>query len=295
MDVKQDTIGCAAGLCRALRQAGKQAWVLPNEDITPLFSPYLEGLLLPEGEQPEFVVSVDLSSRNLFSPGGRVWLDRGIDLAIDHHPSYEGFAKTCWVDPGRAACGELILDLVSELGPLTQEIAVPLYVAISTDTGCFVYGNTTPATHRAAAALMETGIDTAALNKRHFRTKSWKRVQIESTLMRELERHDGGKTALAVISLALMDQLSATSADLEDVASLVGQVEGVETSVTIREQQDGSCKLSVRTSGGLDANKVCGLLGGGGHAAASGCVITGSIETAKKSILEAIHTVQTGG
>ncbi len=287
-----DTTGCAAGLCLALRQLGKQAWVLPNEDITPIFAPYLEGLLLPAETEPAFVVSVDIAGRSLFTPAGQVWLERGIDLAIDHHPSYEGFAKESWVEPGRAACGELILELAQALGPMTPEIATPLYVAIATDTGCFAYSNTTPATHRAAALLMETGIDTATLNKRHFRTKSWKRIQLECSLLQELELHDGGRVALAAISLALMDRLSATSADLEDVASLVGQVEGVETAVTIKEQRDGSCKLSVRTSGGLNANKVCALLGGGGHAAASGCMITGSIETAKNTILEAIHTVQ---
>ena len=58
------------------------------------------------------------------------------------------------------------------------EMAVPLYVAVSTDTGCFVYGNTTADTHRTAAALMETGIPAAELNKRHFRTKTLKRLRI---------------------------------------------------------------------------------------------------------------------
>lgn len=290
-----DTIGCAAGLCLALRQIGKTAWVLPNSDITPLFSPYLEGLLLPEDGAPAFVVSVDVASQGLFPPESARWRERGVDLALDHHPSYEGFAKESCVDPERAACGELVLDLVKDLCPLTAEIACPLYVAVSTDTGCFVYSNTRPATHRAAAELMAAGIPFAALNKRHFRTKSWKRLRIESQLIQEMDLLDGGTVAIASLPLSLMDRLSAGEADVEDIASVAGQAEGVETAVTIRELRDGSCKVSVRTSGGLNANQVCGLLGGGGHAAAAGCTVSGPVEQAKQTVLAAIRQVQHHG
>ena len=138
-----DTIGCAAGLCAALRALGKTAWALPNSDVSSLFAPYLEPYLAPAEVQPAFVVTVDLAARSLFTQEGEAWLKRGIDLAIDHHPSYEGFGKESCVDPGRAACGELIYDIVREWGPVTAEIALPLYVAVSTDTGCFQYSNTT--------------------------------------------------------------------------------------------------------------------------------------------------------
>lgn len=290
-----DTIGCAVGLCAALRKLGKQAWVLPNRDATSLFTPYLEGYLAPEAVRPAFVVSVDIAGRSLFTPEGEVWLTRGIDLAFDHHPSYEGFAAACCVDPGRAACGELIYDVVRQLGPVTAEIAQPLYVAVSTDTGCFQYGNTTPATHRVAAALMEAGIDYASLNKRHFRTKSFRRLRIESMIVEGMERYDGGKTAVAAVTLAMMAALGAHEEDVEDIAAFVGQTEGVETSVTIRELAEGECKLSVRTSGGLNATRVCALLGGGGHAAAAGCTVKGSVADAREAILNAIRTVQRDG
>ena len=270
-----DTIGCAVGLCAALRKLGKQAWVLPNRDATSLFTPYLEGYLAPEAVRPAFVVSVDIAGRSLFTPEGEVWLTRGIDLAFDHHPSYEGFAAACCVDPGRAA--------------------QPLYVAVSTDTGCFQYGNTTPATHRVAAALMEAGIDYASLNKRHFRTKSFRRLRIESMIVEGMERYDGGKTAVAAVTLAMMAALGAHEEDVEDIAAFVGQTEGVETSVTIRELAEGECKLSVRTSGGLNATRVCALLGGGGHAAAAGCTVKGSVADAREAILNAIRTVQRDG
>ena len=98
-----DTVGCAAALCAALREQGKRAWVLPNEDVTSLFSPYLEGYLLEEGAEPRYVVSVDIAGRQLFTPAGEAWLARGIDLAIDHHPSQEFFAAQTCLDAGRAS------------------------------------------------------------------------------------------------------------------------------------------------------------------------------------------------
>ena len=287
-----DTIGCAAALCRGLRGLGKTAHICPGTGETHLFTPYLEGLLAPEDYQPDTVVSVDIAARGLFTKSGEPWLERGVDLAIDHHPSQEFFAKETCLDAGRAACGEIIYEILNELGQVNTETAVPLYVAVSTDTGCFQYGNTTADTHRVAAALMATGMDVFPLNKRHFRTKTWARLQVERLIVERMHRYEDGKIAVAPVSLSLMDEAGATEEDMEDIAAFLGQIEGVETSVTIRELEDGACKLSVRTSGGLNATKVCALLGGGGHAAAAGCTVGGTLEQAESAILDAIRQVE---
>ena len=287
-----DTIGCAAALCRGLRGLGKTAHICPGTGETHLFTPYLEGLLAPEGYEPDTVVSVDIAVRGLFTKSGEPWLERGVDLAIDHHPSQEFFARETCLDAGRAACGEIIYEILNELGQVNTETAVPLYVAVSTDTGCFQYGNTTADTHRVAAALMATGMDVFPLNKRHFRTKTWARLQVERLIVERMHRYEDGKIAVAPVSLSLMDEAGATEEDMEDIAAFLGQIEGVETSVTIRELEDGACKLSVRTSGGLNATRVCALLGGGGHAAAAGCTVGGTLEQAESAILDAIRQVE---
>ena len=289
-----DTIGCAVGLRAALRDLGKTAWVLENRDATSLFAPYLEGCIAPQDFTPDFVVSVDIAGVILFTENAQVFLDRGIDLSIDHHPSNEGFARANCLDSGRAACGELVYDIVSQWGPVSKEAALPLYAAVSTDTGCFVYANTTPGTHRVAAALMDTGIEYRWVNKRHFRTKSFKRLKLESMLCESMELFDGGETAIGAVSLEMMAAVDAKEEDVEDIAAFVGQVEGVDNAVTIRELADGECKLSLRTARGLNASAVCALLGGGGHAAASGCTVYGSVEEAKRAILDAIHQVRHG-
>ena len=285
-----DTIGCAAGLCRTLRELGKTAYVLPNEDVIPLLESYLDGLTAPDGFAPDTVVSTDVATENLLPDSAAGYKGR-IDLAIDHHPSHEFFAKETCLEADKAACGEIIWRISSELGVLNPDIAVPLYVAVSTDCGCFVYANTTPHTHRAAAALMEQGIPYQALNKKHFRTKSIRRLKLESLILQNMHLYHNGTVAVAPISLDMMAQAGATSDDTDDLAAFLGQMEGVLHTATIREHKGGECRISVRTDANkLNATRVCARLGGGGHKAASGCTVKGTVAEAEAAILAAIDS-----
>ena len=290
-----DTIGCAAALCRALRARGKTAHILPNPNATALFTPYLEGLLAPKGWQPDTVAAVDMAARSMFPDNALAYLPR-VDLTIDHHPSQEFYAGHTCLDADRAACGELMYDILRQWGPITPEVALPLYVAVSTDCGCFVYSNTTPATHRVAAALMETGIDVYPINRRHFRTKSLKRLQLESLLTAGMQVYDGGSLAIVTLTLDMMARLNAAEEDIDDISAFIGQVEGVRTGVTVRQLTPEQCKLSLRTDpGDLNASRVCALLGGGGHAAAAGATVDGSPEQACAAVLAAIRQIQREG
>lgn len=287
-----DTIGCAAGLCRALRQIGKTAYVLDNPQATSLFTPYFSGLTAPEGYTPETVVSTDIAARGLFPENAQAYLER-VDLAIDHHPSQEFFARETCLDSKKAACGELVYEIVQQLCPLTPEIGEALYVAVSTDCGCFVYSNTSPGTHRVAAALMESGFDPYPVNRKFFRTKSFKRLKLEGMLAAGMELLDGGETAIVSLTLEMLAQVGAEERDIDDISAFVGQVEGVRNGITLRELRPGVVKLSLRSDpGDLNASAVCGLLGGGGHAAAAGATVEGGMAAARLAVLDAIRRVR---
>lgn len=290
-----DTIGCAAALCLGLRQLGKTAWVLPNEDAHGLFDPYFQGVLAPADFQPQAAVSVDVASQGMLPESAAPWKDN-ILLCIDHHGSNEGYARHTLVDPAAAACGEMITKVLTHLGvTITAPIALLLYMAIATDTGCFVYSNTTPETHRIAANLMETGFDAQWVNKRHFRVKSLKRMQIESRLVRDMDLEQNGSLVFAYVTLDMIRELQATEEDLEDISSFIGLLEGVDNAVTIRQLKPEECKISLRTDGkSLNASLVCARFGGGGHPAAAGCTIHGTPAQAKAAMLDAIEQVQHG-
>lgn len=283
-----DTLGCAAALCAMLRQKGKTAALLPNAEVTSLYADYVAPYWAAEDYRYETVVSVDLAALGLFPDNAERFKNR-VDLAIDHHPSYEGFGRESCVHPECAACGEILYELAVELGQLTPAVALPLYVAVSTDTGCFVYSNVTANTHRVAAALMETGIDYRAANKRHFRTKTKKRLALEAELLRTMEFYDEGRVVVVTLPLSLAERLSLTEADMDDVSALGGVVEGTDCSITMKETKDGAWKISVRTGARVNATKACAALGGGGHRAASGCVYHGPLTEAKAAILAAVQ------
>lgn len=136
---------------------------------------------------------------------------------------------------------------------------------------------------------MEQGIPFQALNKRHFRTKSVARMKLESLILQNMHLYHDGTVAVAPISLELIAQAGATIEDTDDIAAFLGQLKGVLHTATIREHEGGECRVSVRTKADeLNATRVCARLGGGGHKAASGCTVKGTVEEAERAILAAI-------
>ena len=285
-----DTIGSAAALCQALRDMGKTAYLLPNAGTTETYQPYAEGYWGAADFEPDYVVSVDIAALSLLPENAKKYAGR-IHLSIDHHPSTEGFAPHLCVLPEMAACGEIVYEIVRLMTPVTQEIALPLYVAVSTDTGCFVYSNTSAHTHRVAAALLETGIAVAGVNKALFRTKSRTRLAMEAWMAEWAEYYDNDRVVIMQIPRSLCLDYKATEADVEELSSLAALVAGTDCGVTLRELEGGRVKISLRTGPRVNATAVCALLGGGGHTAAAGATISGSMKEAKQAVLQAIDMV----
>ena len=283
-----DTVGCAAALCAGLRHIGKRAYLLENDGKTRTIAPYMAPYLAPEGFVPVRVVSTDIAVTDLFPKNAEQYKGR-VDLAIDHHPSFERFAKANMVRTEAGACGEIIYDILKEFGPVTAEMALPLYVAISTDTGCFQYSNTTANTHRVAAELLDTGIDYRTVNQVFFRTKSRKRLEMEGDMLANMEFYDGGRVVVLKVPISLMERVGADETDAEDLSSLGGQIEGSDCAITMRELRPDVWKFSVRTGPRINASVVCAELGGGGHAAAAGCTVEAPMAEAKQKMLAAVE------
>lgn len=285
-----DTIGSAAALCQALRDMGKTAYLLYNPEITDTYAPYAAPYWAPEGFTPSHIVSTDIAALNLLPDNAAPYASR-VELAIDHHGSHGFFAPNVCLDAEAAACGEIIYHIIRALTAVTPAIAMALYVAISTDTGCFVYTNTTADTHRIAAALLETGIDVGPVNKVLFRTKSKTRLAMEARMVADMELYDSDRVVVMSIPLSLRQELQATEADIEELSSLAALVEDTDCGITLRELKSGKVKLSLRTGPRVDACAVCQRLGGGGHKAAAGATVDGTLKDAKALVLQAYRAV----
>ena len=284
-----DTVGSAAALCRGLRQLGKQAFILENPELTDKYTPYFEGLTCPAIAPDDTVVAVDVAAEDMFANG--LALPRPIDLAIDHHGTNSGYARQSLVRSDRAACGEIVYDVLREMGvQIAGEIAEALYVAISTDTGCFRYSNVTANTLRTAAELLEAGVDAYAVNRKMFELKRFARLKLEAYLTETMRFYADGRIGVCLIPADIRQRLGLTEDDVDDISGFARMIEGVELAAMLR-QMPGATKLSLRSGRLYDSGAICKRLGGGGHFSAAGASLHPDPAEAERQLLRAIYAI----
>ena len=286
-----DTIGSATALCIGLRQLGKTAYVLNNHQASPFLNRCLLGLTVDAPAADATLVSVDVGSPHLLPPEYQQYLSR-LALRIDHHFSATSFTPEEYVDASSAACGEIIYEILMDMGvEMTKELAWRLYIAISTDTGCFRYSNTTAHTYRVAAACAETGADLYPITQELFDTTSISELKLQNWIVEHAQFFCDGKAAICGIPAAMENNVS--KEDLEGMSGFLRSIEGVCVSATLREIE-GGCKVSVRAVPGFDAASICTRLGGGGHKGAAGANLALPMESALKAVTAALKNALEG-
>ena len=242
----------------------------------------------------EAVVSVDLADTQLLHADLKAEYADKVDLSIDHHATNVEYAKNTLLKAESAAACEVIFNMVNEAGfEIDTEIARCLYVGLATDTGCFRYSNATAATFRAAASLIEKGVDSAKINTDIFETKSRSYVMFETMAMNSLKTYLDGKCAVLLITKDMYKKAGISESESQGINALPRQIEGVLAGVTVKERTNGTYKVSIRSREPLDASEICALMGGGGHRLAAGCELSGTaqsvINTVVKFVKQAIE------
>ena len=286
-----DTIGSATALCEGLRQLGKTAHVLDNSQASPFLKRCLLGMTVDAPESTDTLISVDVASPHLFPEEHQQYLNR-IALRIDHHATSTSFTPEAFVDASSAACGEIIYELLMDMGAvMTKEIAWRMYIAISTDTGCFRYSNTNAHTYRVAAACAETGADLYPITQELFDTTSISELKLQNWIVEHAIFLCDGHAAVCGIPRSMEESVSRE--DLEGMSGFLRSIEGVRISATLREIE-GGCKVSVRAVPGLDAGSICTRFGGGGHKGAAGANLALPMESALKVVAAALKNALEG-
>ena len=280
-----DTLGSAYALCGGLQQLGKNARVITAGEPAKKYS-FLKKGIKEQAFEAEFVVSVDVAATSLLGENEEAYKDR-IDMCIDHHGTNSIEAEMKYVDATSASAAEIIFELLGYMTGvvLNKQIATCIYTGLSTDTGCFRYTNTTPKTHIIAAKTMAAGAPWEEINANMFEIMSPARIELQKLVYNALELHLSGKLALIVVTLDMLKKAGVGDDEVEGLASIPRRVEGVLMGITIREKEDGSYKISVRTNEGVDASAYCAHFGGGGHVAASGCTIVGTLDYVKNALI----------
>lgn len=286
-----DTLGSSALLCRGLRKLGKTAHILRNPEITEKYAHLHEGLTTEQVKDRDILIAVDTASRGMLPEAFSQYADR-ITLRIDHHATADSFTDCELVEPETAACGELVARVLSLMGvQLDKPMANALYTAISTDTGCFRYANTTAETFEVAAHCAYCGADLFAINQALFETRSLGRLRLEGWLIEHMLFLQDGKIAICALPKAIEKELGLTEDDLENISGFPRSIEGVKIAATIREDGENRVKVSVRAVPGYDAAAICAQFGGGGHKGAAGASMNCTMDEAVEALKAALSKI----
>lgn len=280
-----DTLGSAALLCRGLRQLGKTAYVLENPETTPKYAFLTEGLTKAHVEEGDILVSVDVASVSMLPQCFMPYAER-ITLRIDHHRNDDTFTEYEVVNPISAACGQIVHLILQEMGAtLDEPMAIALYTAVATDTGCFRFSNAQPETYEVAAACARVTPYLRELNHALFDTVSLARLKIQGWMVEHAKFYAGGKICIVAIPKEVEDQIGVTEDDMENISGFPRTIAGVEIAATLRQEPDGRAKLSIRCLPSHDASAICAKFGGGGHRGAAGASFYLPLDEAAAAVL----------
>ena len=279
-----DAMGSCLALAWALRAIGRNALVF-NQDGVPGFLRFLPlpGPVLTSVEQlpcePELVVVLDCGDRARVGEALQPLMDRVPTVNIDHHLSNPNFGTAAnWVVTSAAATGELVGRIAEELrAPMQGALAQALYVAVSTDTGNFSYGNTSPGALRLTARLVEEGLDIASIREKLENNWSETKLRLWGRLMSETRILEDGRLAAALVTRRMLAETGATREDTEGFVEQLRRLTGVRVALLLREEEkDGTVvtKASLRSSGPDNVRDVAAQFSGGGHKNAAGATVS---------------------
>lgn len=202
-------------------------------------------------------------------------------IKIDHHPNDDVYGDICWVNTQASSCSEIIYDFYAACQAeltLPASAARVLYAGIVGDTGRFMYDATTPHTLRVAAALVETGIDAAKLNRK-LDSISEPLARLSAYVLENMvvTKH---KAAYIILTREIMAKYNLSDGGTAPVVPLLGKLEEVVCWTVLVEQENHSYRLRIRSKGPV-INELAKEYHGGGHPLASGAMLkdASAIET----------------
>jgi phosphoesterase RecJ-like protein len=272
-----DAIGSELGLARVLRRLGKGA-VVWNRDETPAIYRPLPGsdrvhigTEPPAGFPEKFDALVVLECPSPDRTGIEQHLGALPVINIDHHLGNQHYGVVNWVDSAAPAVGEMVFRLAQALKvALEPEIASCLYLTLVTDTGGFRFSNATPAAFEAAAALVREGAHPEQVAQWLYESQPEPVVRLLGELLQTLKLHDGGRIATVRLDPEMFERVGAAASDSEGLIDTPRSIAGVEAVALIRRRPDGTHKVSLRSRGEVDVEKIARHHGGGGHRNAAG-------------------------
>lgn len=287
-----DAIGSEIGLARLLRSLGKGA-VIWNRDEAPTLYRELPGVTrIHTGEEPPagfpdgFDAVIVLECPSLDRTGLEEHLGQLPQLNIDHHMGNEHYAEVNWVDPAAPAVGEMIYRLAQGLmvEPDAQT-ATALFLTLVSDTGGFRFPNATAEAFDAGAALVREGARPEQVAEWLYESRPLSSIRLLGEMLQSLELHADGAIATVLLSQEMFARSEAQASDTEGLVDVPRSIAGVRTVALLRQTGDDQFKVSLRSAGDIDVEKIARAAGGGGHKNAAGFATEGTVDELRQRLV----------
>ncbi len=238
---------------------------------------------------PKWTIVLDCGAADRMGESLLARKDETQFINIDHHLGNDNFGIENWVAVREPAVGSMIALLAKAMGiPLKGPLAECIYLAVSTDTGFFTYGSTTPESLELAAEMLRGGLDIARMNM--VITKQWSenRMRLWTEVMSDVELYLDKQVAMAAVTKDMFKRTGTTSDDTENIINFIRRLRSVRVAAILREEAPGQYKFSLRSYGDDNVQEIAARFGGGGHRNASGGTIEASLEDAKMMLVKII-------
>lgn len=276
-----DCVGSCLGLYNYIKDNTKDKQIDVYLETVPASFSFLENAeqVLTEAKKEvsyDLFIALDCGSRERLGFAEEMFLAAKHTVNIDHHISNSLFAEHNHVEADASSASEVLCGFLED-SRIGKETAECLYLGIVHDTGVFKHSNTSRKTMDTAGRLMEKGVSASQVIDDSFYRKTYMQNQIMGRCLLESIILLEGKIIFSCVSQKMMQLYGAVPSDLEGIIDQLRVTEGVEVAILIREESCQKYKVSMRSNGDVDVNKICGLFGGGGHKMAAGCMMNGSM------------------
>ncbi|MDO4860586.1 MAG: bifunctional oligoribonuclease/PAP phosphatase NrnA [Bacillota bacterium] len=292
-NVDGDALGSCVALCKALRDKGKEAYILIEGDMAEFLKFLDKGYCsrdLDVIKEPDICACIDCGDVDRFKERKDKFFTGKTKICIDHHVTSDPEVDYRYVDGDAAAAGEIIFKLFKamDIEP-DQEMAEALFAAITTDTGNFQYSNTTKESHMITGELYDAGIDANKVSVEIYETVRPERIKLQALVLSGMEIFADGEAAIACVTQEMLKETGTTMDETEGIASTLRSVKGVQIAAFLKEKKNGEIKVSLRAKRKGDVAKIGARHGGGGHVKAAGCSLYCSLEEAAEIIKKEVE------
>jgi bifunctional oligoribonuclease and PAP phosphatase NrnA len=297
-----DALGSELGMALVLQSLGKIVRIVNGQATPPnlaFIDPKKQIGVIGQTVQPaeladiEVLMILDTSAWAQLGPmSDFIRAFPGKKIVVDHHVSEDDIGAEPFKNVAAEATGRLVVEAAGALGVrLTSEMATPLFAAIATDTGWFRFSSASAGTYRIAEKLIDAGADPAKIYNELYEQDTLGRMKLRGVILERIETELDGRLAHTYVLKEDFDRVNALPSDTEDAVNSALAIGGTQVAVILVEQQTGGFKVSFRSrTPSVDCSRLAEKFGGGGHKAAAGAFVKGSLAEAQPVVLDAVRT-----